>query len=132
MSFCKQLHDDPVIRALLWCLISDDELNEQTLRDSGLSQRDAGILIRDEDGLLRRMCVRATVAERFSVKTLAMVLRARLLEHLEQTQKASELSSILRSLKALPDWMFPEWKKAAEAEDLQGLRQAVHAGGTAA
>ena len=132
MTLSQKLHDDPVVRALLWCLISDGDLGEQSLRDSGLSAEDAAALIRDEDGLLRRMCVRATVAERFSLKTLKLVLRNRLSEHLEMAQKAAELSSILRSLKSLPDWLFPEWKAAAEADDVDGLLAAVKSAGTAA
>ncbi|MEZ5337114.1 MAG: hypothetical protein R3F46_02525 [bacterium] len=132
MTLCRKLHDDPVVRALLWCLISADELTEQTLVESGLSAEDAAALIREEEGLLKRMCVRATIAERFDVNTLAMVLRNRLLEHLEMAQKAAELSSIIRSLRSLPDWLFPEWRRAAESGDIDAVRQALHSGGTAA
>src|SRR5690606_21936724 len=132
MTFSQNLHDDPVVRALLWCLISDDDLSEQSLRDSGLSAEDAAALIRDEEGLLKRMCVRATVAERSGVKTLQLVLHNRRSEHLEMAQKAAELSSILRSLKSLPDWLFPEWRKAAEADDADGLLAAVKSAGNAA
>ena len=98
MTLSQKLHDDPVVRALLWCLISDDDLSEQSLVESGLSAVEAAALIRDEERLLKRMCVRATVAERVDVKTLAMVLRNRLLEHLEMAEKAAELSSIIRSV----------------------------------
>ncbi|MCB1217886.1 hypothetical protein KDL44_10860 [bacterium] len=132
MTLSQKLHDDPVVRALLWCLISDDDLSEQSLVESGLSAVEAAALIRDEERLLKRMCVRATVAERVDVKTLAMVLRNRLLEHLEMAEKAAELSSIIRSLRSLPDWLFPEWRRAAESGELDAVRQALHSGGTAA
>ena len=132
MTLNEKLHDDPVVRALLWCLLAEDDLSEQSLRDSGLDADDAAALMQDEEGLLKRMCVRATIAHRFSLKTLKLVLRNRLSEHLEMAQKAAELSSILRSLKSLPDWLFPEWRAAAENGDIEALKKAVNSSGNAA
>lgn len=116
MPSLDKLFDDPTIRALLWCLLEDGELDEHNLKKSGLSEAEARAIMHDNTGALRLMRMRHRMAGRFKPASLASLLRSRLAIHLEATEKASELSSLLRSMKQLPDWIFEEWKKAGGAD----------------
>lgn len=117
MELNEQLYSDPVVRAMLWCLISDDDLSAETLEDNGLSAAEAASILRDEAGRLRQLRLRLGIAARFNVAKLAALLRSRLAEHIEALQKSTELSGMLRSMKSLPVWLFPEWQLAAEKQD---------------
>lgn len=121
MTLCKELHADPVIRALLWCLVSDEQLNEESLLESGMGQAEARALLQDEEGLLKRMLMRASISERFSVDKLAALLRSRLAEHVEQAESSAQLAVLLRCMKGLPQWLFPEWNVEPTDADLEGL-----------
>ncbi|MEZ5337406.1 MAG: hypothetical protein R3F46_04000 [bacterium] len=114
MKLCESLHEDPSIRVLLWCLHDAGELSADSLRECGLTRTEADALIRDESGLLRRLKQRAALATRLTVERLAKLIRNRLAYHLENTQKQSELACLLRSLRGLPDWLFPEWQQGNE------------------
>lgn len=116
MDVCRRLHDDPSVRALLWCLLSSSELDIKTLKESGFGDVESHAILKDEPGLLRAMKRRYALSQRLSVQNLAGLLRHKLSEHIERSQKATELSSILRCLKSLPDWLFPEWEQAALAK----------------
>jgi hypothetical protein len=121
MSICEQLFDSPVVRALLWCLIADDDLSEEALLQSGFSEDETIALLSDEEGLVRGMQLRRSLAARFSVAKLAELCRSRLAEHLERAGKASEISAMLRTLRSLPVWLFPEWEVQEQASNLEEL-----------
>ena len=55
---------------------------------------------------------RHALSQRLGVAELASLLRNRLSEHIEAAKQASELATLLRSLKGLPLWLFPEWERA--------------------
>ncbi|MCB1218056.1 hypothetical protein KDL44_11725 [bacterium] len=112
MDLCKQLHDDPCVRALLWCLISAGELDQAGLKAAGFVDTEVHAILKDQHNLLRRMKQHHQLAQRMGVKELATLIRHKLTEQLGNVQKAAELSSILRCLKGLPAWLFPEWEKA--------------------
>ena len=67
------------------------------------------------------MRIRVSVAKRLTVRELAALLRSRLAEHIEGTKKAAELASLLRCLRGLPVWLFPEWEKEETRQRLEGL-----------
>ncbi len=121
MDLCEKLHDDANVRALLWCLIGSDDLNVATLKECGMNDSEAQAIIRDQPGLLRRLRMRHATAIRITVQDLASLLRNKLSEQIENTKKATELASILRCLKGLPSWLYPEWEKAEVAEEINQL-----------
>ncbi|MCB1217614.1 MAG: hypothetical protein R3F46_07765 [bacterium] len=121
MSVCAKLHDDPTVRVMLWCLLGNGQLTESSLREFGLSRAESQAIMRDEEGLLRRMRMRYAISRQITVADLAALLRERLSHHIENAQKSSELSSLLRCLAGLPDWIFPEWEKAQIAASAEPL-----------
>ena len=116
MDLCQKLHDDPCIRALLWCLISSGEMDQAGLKAAGFSDTETHAILKDQHNLLRHMKQHHQLAQRMGVKEMASLIRHKLNEQLGNVKKASELSSILRCLKGLPDWLFPEWERAELAK----------------
>ena len=116
MDLCQKLHEDPCVRALLWCLISAGELDQAGLKAAGFSDTETHAILKDQHGLLRRMRQHHQLSQRMGVKELATLIRHKLSEQLGNVKKAAELSSILRCLKGLPAWLFPEWEKTELAQ----------------
>ena len=50
MDETAKLFDDPVVRALLWCLLEDAELSEEALQASGFSEDETLLLLADKGG----------------------------------------------------------------------------------
>ncbi|MCB1188602.1 hypothetical protein KDL29_15685 [bacterium] len=120
MPEVQKLLDDPAVRVLLWCLLEEGKLSEEELRRCGLNNVEARAIMQDGQGRLRHMKLRHATASRFNPAGLASLLRSRLAVHLEGTERASELSALLRCMRQLPDWIFVEWMKAG-GEDLDRL-----------
>jgi hypothetical protein len=117
MEFNEKLFNDPVVRAMLWCLICDGELEAEAMQACGFTADEAGSILRDEEGRLRQLRLRLGIARRFNVEKLAALLRSRLAEHVEALQKSTELAGMLRSMKSLPTWLFPEWQAAVPQQE---------------
>ncbi|MCB1186845.1 hypothetical protein KDL29_06720 [bacterium] len=120
MYLCEKLHEDPSIRTLLWCLIGSGELHQAGLKDCGFTDVEAHAILKDESRKLRELKRRHAMAMRLTVADLASLLRNRLSELIESAKKASELSTLLRCLKGLPSWVFPEWEQAELAKLAEG------------
>ncbi|MCB1219779.1 MAG: hypothetical protein H7A35_12005 [Planctomycetales bacterium] len=120
MYLCEKLHEDPSIRTLLWCLIGSGELDQATLKACGFSDVEAHAILKDESRKLRELKRRHAMAMRLTVADLAALLRNRLSEHIESAKKSSELSTLLRCLKGLPNWIFPEWEQEELAKLADG------------
>ena|SRR5690606_30475192 len=112
MDVCQKLHDQASVRALLWCLMATGSLDKANLKDCGFNDVECHELLKDKHGLLRKMKQQRAMALRMRVSDMAEMLRFKLAEHLKNAKKAAELSSLLRCLKSLPVWLFPEWEQA--------------------
>jgi len=108
MDLCQKLHDDPCVRALLWCLICSGELDQAGLKAAGFADTETHAILKDQHNLLRRMKQHHQLSQRMGVKELASLIRHKLNEQLGYVKKATELESLLRCLKSLHTWQIPE------------------------
>ncbi|MEZ5337655.1 MAG: hypothetical protein R3F46_05265 [bacterium] len=117
----ERLFADPSVRALLWCLLGSGKLTEEQLLESGFDREEARAILADPDGRLRTLRRSMALAEALTPEKLASLLRARLSEQIQALKGAGELASLLRSLRSLPDWLFPQWQQQNARKGNDGL-----------
>ena len=111
-------------------LFRSGQLNKAGLEDYGFTAQEIDSILADKQGRLRDMQRRLRIANALTPAKLAAMLRARLSEQIERLEDSRALSSLLRSLKGLPQWLFPEWQKQEQGMPFDGLM--ALAGGLAA
>ncbi|MEZ5337313.1 MAG: hypothetical protein R3F46_03530 [bacterium] len=124
MDLNKQLFEDSTVYCLLWSLLHRGPIDHKVLRDNGFSDSECVNILKDAEGRLRALKRRASAAALITPDSLAALLRSKLSEMLSAAEKSSELSCLLRTLKGLPDWLFPQWREqASELRNLDELRR---------
>ncbi|MCB1221871.1 MAG: hypothetical protein H7A35_07490 [Planctomycetales bacterium] len=130
MDLNAQLFEDSTVYCLLWALQHKGEIDRGILMEHGFTDVEAANILKDEAGRLRALKRRVASAAAITPESLAAMLRAKLSEMLSRVEKSTELSSLLRSLKGLPDWLFPQWKlEAEEQRNLDALRRLAEKSG---